>query len=323
VVVSETEHADRMKTYFDFLDYYFDINSDTKQPLSVEGDPFRCLRHQKLEGWRKPQFSPSPMIELVGVEGSGHHAIHALIGNSNETGHAYLKFRGASWHMGSAWRNDKPGPDGKSGAFEANIRARPMHDLDATLFRENPADLYIVLVRSPGASAVSALRRFGGISPHSPILRQLQVQRDTQFENMLLLSNYIRALPCGRTLFMPLELLTSEPKVSTAALVEASGSLLKNPSLLLDFARSGEVSTSKMHAGVRANQTTEAHHEGSALFLDLLRLNAGTNLEKDFLRYRALWPALAPSHRFLNGTGSLDVGLKIKPTPPYWPALYD
>jgi len=81
-----------------------------------------------------------------------------------------------------------------------------------------------------------------------------------------------------------------------------------------------EPSTVSPITQTRKNVKTSLAKSPTELVIEnLLRLNAGMSLEKDFLRYRALWPTLAPSHRFMKDTGSLDARLRIKPTPEWWP----
>ena len=99
------------------------------------------------------------------------------------------------------------------------------------------------------------------------IARVIQLQRDTQFENMLLLEGYARAAPCGRTLFMPLEVFTQQPDVATGALTAAMGSLLNNPQQLIDSA------TTSIDAGMLHSQ---AHHSKARQRRRRLRANGPT-----------------------------------------------
>ena len=241
--------------YFSILSTYFDedLSQDSasrSSSSSLRDDPFACLRFQREHGWwhgQRDKKEDAPVIELLGIEGAGHHAMHALFGDRNETGNG-IRWRGASWPAGSTWRNSEKN---RGHPFQTNIRSRPNADLLASL-KGSEADLYIILARvralldrnysscsacllflrlhstyyhglfskytqAPGSCASSALRRFGSSldciaanysysrsngkgldlkETRKRIGRQIVAQRDTQWENLAVLSAYARILPC-------------------------------------------------------------------------------------------------------------------------------
>ena len=82
--------------YFELLADYFDftisesINATT---TSAVDDPYSCLRRQYRArgGWSHPEDEKAHAnLELLGVEGSGHHALHELI--NKETGNSHINW---------------------------------------------------------------------------------------------------------------------------------------------------------------------------------------------------------------------------------------
>lgn len=82
---------------------------------------------------------------------------------------------------------------------------------------------------------------------HSTRPYTLPPQRDTQTENLLLLSNYARILPCDRTFVLPLEVFTANPEVVAGAMLAAMGPILRNHEKVLQRA-SKAIDPSKLHS---------------------------------------------------------------------------
>lgn len=97
--VTNDEYVER---YFELLEEYFDIDLDeiTTNMGGTTGqadDQFSCLRRQRRagpDGWfHASEAKERVVIELLGVEGSGHHAIHELI--NKETDNNHISWTGA------------------------------------------------------------------------------------------------------------------------------------------------------------------------------------------------------------------------------------
>jgi hypothetical protein len=208
--------------YFDLIAQYFNFSfGETSSPdptLRLDVDPFGCLKHQRKHGWivhaNYHSGQRRPIVELVGVEGVGHHAVHSMFDRPDKK-EDYFKFTGSSWPATSKWRQDEC-------PLEANIRARPLHVFGTPEKPGDRPDMYVVLVRAPGASAMSAMVRFDHVGKatdlgsqtlaQGDVLRRLRLQRDSQFESMAVLSTYVRSLPCDRTIVVPLEVRRRAPR---------------------------------------------------------------------------------------------------------------
>jgi len=320
--------------YFNMLSEYFNFSfNDDQSAPHVDVDPFGCLRYQRLHGWdTRVSISPSsrpPVVELVGIEGVGHHAMHAMFDQSDK-GENDFRFTGSSWPATSKWREDEC-------PLESNIRSRPLHVFGAKqqLPGEQPG-LYVVLVRAPGAAAVSAMARFDHIGKATELgsenlaqadaARRLRMQRDTQFESLAVLSAYVRSLPCNRVVIVPLEVLSNSPHTVASVLVSILAPLLSvrvEHGAMLRYAIDAVKPPSKSSlssprssgrrlrrrrppVGVKdENDLGAGAPMDRSLAKELLRHEI-PDLEKFFLRYRQLWPLLAPSEVYLQKVGKLE-----------------
>ena len=157
------------RAYFRLLSDYFNTDLlNASSSVMNPPSPYQCLESQAIHGWRhgddgqaalaaqQDEGSKNPRrvaIEMLGVEGAGHHAVHSLFGTQNETGNSYIEWRGASWPAGGTWRNAE---SNRGHPFEANFRSRPTLDMLASLEQSHkkPPDFWIILARVSKAEIV-------------------------------------------------------------------------------------------------------------------------------------------------------------------------
>ena len=373
LLLALTAKADVLTDYFEFLSDYFGEDFTASEPRTSMGDVFGGLRRQRISGWSKgdeatiarvraaqalfPQWNSTSSsasmdpgvssgantqaavtIGLFGVEGAGHHPLHALL-QKRGAGHEYLRFPGASFPTNANWRDIS-----EQHPLEASIKARPMKDIIHPMGSSfMSVDFYILLVRAPGACAASALRRFGPRlevyldlddvpGSKQKLERVLTVQQQSQFENMLLLANFASALPWDRTFVLPLELLIHHTDVAVGALVEALGHLLRSPDIILRDAHEA-IDGSKLHN--TKEYMYSKHPRGHALkpqkeqqrrlkpyrptpARDLIHSSALFAFEQFYVGYRGLWPLFAPTRAYLEANNMLHRP-KNTTIPEWWP----